>query len=504
MFGLLITIALVAAVDMEEWDPIKNQLKDFMASTDGPIGTLTTSGGTPVSDHEATSTLDTDSVIDNEYFLDKITHFVEEKIPERIVHPKGSGAFGYFEVTHDISDICKANFLSKVGKKTPIAARLSTTRGNRGGSDVNRDTRGMSIKFYTEEGNLDLTGFSTSVFTIKDAVHFDSANHAAGINPATGFTDISTFWDFLSSLPESIFLVLQLFSDLGIPAGYAHMAAHPIHTYQVVNDCGVYHFVRFHFIPDAGIKHLTSAEAKNISSNDPDFMGRDLFTRIAKGQYPTWTVSVQILSEADLKKTGHIVFDVTTLISTRDFPLLPVGKIVLNENPNNYHAQVEQMAFCPSSLVPGILGAPDKLFLARRLAYRHSQMYRLGSNFKKIPVNCPFRVDTHTYVRDGVPPVGDNEKGAPNYYPNSFNGAEPYREKYNSKLIKIKETSRVNNLGQAAEYYEELSSGEKSRLIDNFSDGLKGALPMIQIKVLNLIKRIHRKLGEQLAKKLKM
>ncbi|XP_023936921.2 catalase-like [Bicyclus anynana] len=473
-----------------------------MNSFQGPIGVLTTSGGTPVSYDEATSTFDIDSVIDNEYFLDKITHFVEEKIPERIVHPKGSGAFGYFEVTHDISDICKAHFLSKIGEKTPIAVRLSTTQGHRGSPDLSRDSRGFSIKFYTKEGNLDLLGFSTPVFNFKDPINFDAINHAIGRNPATGFLDFSTLWDMISSFPDAFFITLMVFSDMGIPASYTNMAGHPIHTYQVVNDRGVNHFVRFHFTPDAGVKTLSSEEARNISSIDPDYLGRDLYTRIAKGDYPSWTVSVQILSEKDIKKTGPVVFDVTTLISEKIFPLQPVGKIVLNKNYDNFHAQVEQMAFCPSSLVPGILGAPDKLFQARRLAYRHTQMYRLGSNFKKIPVNCPYRVSAHTYLRDGVPPVGDNEKGAPNYYPNSFNGAEPYREKYKSKLIKIKETNRVNNRAQTAQYYEELSPGEKSRLIDNLTAGVGLAVPVIQTRVVKVLKGIHPDLGQRLANNL--
>ncbi|XP_052738579.1 catalase-like [Bicyclus anynana] len=480
---LIFLIQWAAAMDKNEWDPVKNQILDFKYNNTDPIGMLTTRGGAPVYYREATSTFNLRSLLHSEYFLEKITHIATEKIPERVVHAKGTGAFGYFQVTHDISHFCKAKFLSKVGKKTPIAVRFSTTQGFRGSSDLRRDTRGFAVKFYTEEGNLDIVGFNTP-------------------NPATFLSDRSTLWDIATSLPESIFSLLMVLSDMGIPASYTTMNGFGIHTFQVVNNSGVNFYVRFYFKPDAGVKNLFTNEAMNISGIDPDYLSRDFYRKIAKGQRPSWTLCVQILSESDIKKIGHVVFDVTTIISTKEFPLHPVGRIVLTENFNNYHAQVEQMAFCPSSLVPGILGAPDKTFDARRIAHRHAQVYRLGGNFKNIPVNCPFQVRTHTYVRDGVPPVGDNERNAPNYYPNSFHGAQPYKEKYYTNLIDIKETNRPNNFVQAAEYYNELKPEERARLIENLTASVRSALKIIQIKVIKLLSSIHQDLGRLLAKNL--
>ncbi|CAH2236190.1 jg24085 [Pararge aegeria aegeria] len=448
MLALLIIFAVsVMAMQEDQWDPVKNHMLEFKENTDGPIGMLTSSGGAPIPYCEATNSLN-NRLINNEFFMDAITHVNRERIPERVVHAKGTGAFGYFEVTHDISNICKADFLNDVGKKTPIAVRFSTTQGSRGSSDLNREVRGFSIKFYTEEGNLDLIGLKTP------------------------------FVSLISSMPQE--------------------------EIQVVNKNREIHFVRFHILPDAGIKNLMSAEARNISSFDPDYVSRNLYQQIGKGEFPSWTVSVQILSKADVKRMGYKAFEVSRVIPTKDFPLHPIGKIVLDKNFNNFHAQIEQLAFCPSNLVPGILGGPDIMYESRRFAYRDAQSYRLGGNFKKIPVNCPFQTNTYTINRDGVGPVGSNEEDVPSYYPNSFNGPEPNSESHCSSLIKIYE-EKAYNFDQAAEFYaNELTSDEKTRLIENLVFELQPAVKMIQEKTIKLLTTIHPDLGNRVAKQMNL
>ncbi|XP_039749187.1 catalase-like [Pararge aegeria] len=504
MLALLIIFAVsVMAMQEDQWDPVKNHMLEFKENTDGPIGMLTSSGGAPIPYCEATNSLN-NRLINNEFFMDAITHVNRERIPERVVHAKGTGAFGYFEVTHDISNICKADFLNDVGKKTPIAVRFSTTQGSRGSSDLNREVKGFSIKFYTEEGNLDLIGFNTPMYTFKDPIRFPNFVHATGRNPGTFLFDRSTFWDVITLNPESMFLFLRVFSDYGIPASYVNMPGFPIHTFQVVNKNREIHFVRFHILPDAGIKNLMSAEARNISSFDPDYVSRNLYQQIGKGEFPSWTVSVQILSKADVKRMGYKAFEVSRVIPTKDFPLHPIGKIVLDKNFNNFHAQIEQLAFCPSNLVPGILGGPDIMYESRRFAYRDAQSYRLGGNFKKIPVNCPFQTNTYTINRDGVGPVGSNEEDVPSYYPNSFNGPEPNSESHCSSLIKIYE-EKAYNFDQAAEFYaNELTSDEKTRLIENLVFELQPAVKMIQEKTIKLLTTIHPDLGNRVAKQMNL
>ncbi|XP_045764339.1 catalase-like [Maniola jurtina] len=503
---LLLLVAVITELsavvtETEQWDPAGDQTLLFKNKTNGPIGMLTTSGGAPVSYEDATNTLNT-PLIHNEFFMDTITHRVRENIPPRPVHAKGTGAFGYFEVTHDISHVCKAAFLKKIGTKTPVAVRFSTGEGERGSSDLNRDSRGFAVKFYTEEGNLDLLGFHTPVYPYKDPLNAGTRWHGTKRNPASNLYDFNTYWDVVTLIPEMINFYLLLYSDGGIPASYRNMPGYPIHTYQVENENGDEHFVRFHILPDAGIKNLRSEEARNLSAIDPDYLRRDLYRAIGNGDFPSWTVSVQILSTADVNKVGSQVFDVTRTIPLKEFPLHPIGKIVVNRNAKNFFAEIEQLAFCPANLVPGILGAPDKLFEARRLAYRDSHLYRLGANVKKIPVNCPFQTKTFTYLRDGVPPVGNNEEDAPNYYPNSFNGPVPYMPKHKSALINIVE-GKADNFDQAAEFYaNELTNDERTRLIENLVLPLQNVHKFIQERAINIFTTIHPDLGNRLAQAL--
>lgn len=455
---------------------------------------MTTSAGAPIEYTDARVTLNR-RLIFNEYFMDSLTHLVRERIPERLVHAKAGGAFGYFEVTHDITHICNAKMFSSVGKKTPVAVRFSPVVVERGGIDTSRDARGYAVKFYTEDGNFDMVGFSTPMYVYKDPLLFTAFVRAQKRNPATNLIDGNMLWDFLTLNSESLHMFMLVFSDRGIPDGYRHMPGFGIHTFEVVNKYDEKYFIRFHFTPDAGVKNLFTEEARKIAAVDPDYATRDLYRAIGNGDYPSWTVAVQVLTLDDVKHAGFDVFDVTKVLPLDRYPLTPLGRMVLNKNPLNYHAEIEQLAFNPANLVPGILGGPDKVFEARRLAYRDAQYYRLGANFNKIPVNCPIQAAVLAYNRDGGPPVKDNERDRPNYYPNSFNGAVEYKDKNRVELLEIYQDP-PNNFEQVTELYvNEFSKEERNRLIENILYSLGPAAKFLQERAVKLFTLVHPDLG---------
>ncbi|KAJ2946877.1 hypothetical protein O0L34_g16210 [Tuta absoluta] len=490
---LAVVTAVVAKIQN---DPAGQQIVNFKKKTSGPIGIMTTSAGAPI-DHHETVTLNK-PLIFNEYFMDTMTHLVRERIPERLVHAKAGGAFGYFEVTHDITHICKAKMFSQVGKRTPIAARFSPVVVEKGGIDTSRDARGFAVKFYTEDGNFDIVGFSTPMYVYKDPILFPTFVRAQKRNPSTNLIDGNMLWDFLTLRPESLHMFLLVFSDRGIPDGYRHMPGFGIHTFEVANKKGEKYFIRFHFYPDAGIKNLRTEEARKISAVDPDYATRDLYNAIGNGDFPTWDVQIQVLTYDDVKEAGFDVFDVTKVLPLDKYPLKPLGKMVLNKNPVNYFAEIEQLAYSPANLVPGILGGPDKVFEARRLAYRDAQYFRLGANFNNIPVNCPIQAVVHAYNRDGTPPVKDNEKDKPNYYPNTFNGAVPYKEPKRAELIDIYQ-DEANNFDQATELYiNEITPEERTRLVENILYSLGPVTKELQQRAVKFFSVIHPDLGSRI------
>ncbi|CAG4976650.1 unnamed protein product [Colias eurytheme] len=490
----LIGIMAIATVSAKS-DP-GQQIILFKEKTSGPIGIMTTSAGAPI-EYKDTNTLNT-RLIFNEFFMDSLTHLVRERIPERIVHAVAGGAFGYFEVTHDITHICKAKLFSRVGKKTPIAARFSPVVVERGGSDTSRDARGFAVKFYTEDGNFDIVGFNTPMYVYNDPILFPTFVRSQKKNPATNLYDANTLWDFLTLRPESFHMFLLVFGDRGIPDGYHHMPGFGIHTFEVVNEHGEKHFIRFHFMPDAGIKNLRTEEARKISAEDADYNTRTLYRSIANGDFPSWSVSIQVLTLDDVKNARINVFDVTKVLPLDEYPLRPLGKMVLNKNAVNYFAEIEQLAFNPANLVPGILGGPDKVFEARRLAYRDAQYYRLGANFNRIPVNCPIQSKNLAYNRDGKPPVKDNGKDTPNYYPNSFNGPVPYEDHKRGELLRIYEED-ANNFEQATELYvNEITTEERSRLVENVLYSLGPAAKFLQERAVKIFYIIHPDLGSRI------
>lgn len=354
------------------------------------------------------------------HLIDKLAHFDRERIPERVVHAKGAGAHGYFEVTDDVTQWCKAKFLDTVGKRTPIFTRFSTVGGEKGSADTERDPRGFAVKFYTEEGNWDMTGNNTPVFFIRDPVKFPDFIHTQKRNPQTNCKDANMFWDFLSQTPESAHQVTILFSDRGTPYGYRHMNGYGSHTFRWVNAKGEVFYVKWHFKTDAGIKNFTGPEADKMKSVDGDFATGELFNHIQSGNSATWTMHAQVMPEADAANYEWNIFDITKVWPHTDYPLQRVGKLVLNRNPENYFAEVEQVAFSPGHVVPGIEPSQDKMLQGRLFSYPDTHRHRLGANYEQIPVNCPYRVKIANGIRDGPMNVNGNQGNAKNYEPSSF------------------------------------------------------------------------------------
>lgn len=393
---------------------------------------LTTASGKPFAENENSQTVGPRGPVLLQDFIlhEKMAHFNRERIPERVVHAKGSAAYGTFTVTHDITKYTKAKIFSQIGKKTDMILRFSTVGGERGSADTERDPRGFAMKFYTEDGNWDLVGNNTPVFFIKDAKKFGDFIHTQKRDPQTNMKSPTMMWDFWSLNPESLHQVMILMSDRGTPHGFRHMHGFGSHTFSFINAQNERFYVKFHIKTAQGIKNFTDAEAAEMKSKDMDFAQRDLFENIQRGNFPKWHFKVQIMTEAE-SRTYHInPFDLTKVWPHGDYPLIDVGTIELNRNPDNYFAEVEQSAFAPAHVVDGIGYSPDKMLQGRLLSYPDAHRYRLGANFEQIPVNrCPFAVNN--YQRDGAMRVDGNGGSAPNYFPNSFDNIvvdESYKE----------------------------------------------------------------------------
>jgi len=391
---------------------------------------LTTNQGSSVPDDQNSLTAGKDGyvMLQDVHLIEKLAHFNRERIPERVVHAKGAGAGGYFEVTKDVTKYTKAKFLSEVGKRTEVFVRFSTVGGEKGSADAERDPRGFAVKFYTEDGNYDLVGNNTPVFFIRDPLKFPDFIHTQKRHPGTNLKDANMFWDFLSLTPESVHQVTILFSDRGTPRSYRHMNGYSSHTYKWYNESGEVFWVKYHFKTDQGIQNLTREEAEHIKGTDPDHATRDLFNAIKNGDYPSWTLQMQIMPAKDAETYRFNPFDVTKVWPHGDYPPIDIGKMVLNRNPSNYFAEVEQAAFSPGNFVPGIGASPDRMLQGRLFAYHDAHRYRLGPNYLLLPVNQPKGVKVKNYQRDGYMRFDGNFSDEPNYYPNSFGGPEPNPE----------------------------------------------------------------------------
>lgn len=437
-----------------------------------------------------------------------MAHFTRERIPERVVHAKGAGAFGYFEVTHDITKYSAAKLFSSIGKRTPISIRFSTVAGESGSADSVRDPRGFAMKFYTEDGIWDLVGNNTPIFFIRDPILFPHFIHSQKRNPQTHLKDPNMFWDFITLRPETTHQTLFVFSDRGIPDGFRYMNGYGSHTFKLINAQGKYVWCKFHHKTNQGIKNLDVKRAAELSGSQPDYALKDLYNAIANGDFPSWTTYIQVMTEEQAEKSKFNPFDLTKVWPQGEYPLIPVGKFVLNRNPENYFADVEQAAYSPSHLVPGIDSSPDRMLQGRLFAYDDTHRHRLGTNYLQLPVNCPFK--SRHYQRDGFH-QRDNFGGAPNYHPNSFNGPDG-----ESRVISLNppfqvsgDANRYSSLGeddfsQSRVFYQKvLDQAHRERLIANIVDALKDAVDFIQERAVKMFSQVDPTLGQRLADGLK-
>ncbi len=470
---------------------------------------LTTASGMPVDDDQNTITAGPrgPALMQDVHLLEKLAHFNRERIPERVVHAKGAGAYGTFECTADMSQYTRAKFLSEAGKKTEVFARFSTVGGEKGSADSARDPRGFAVKFYTEEGNYDMTGNNTPVFFIRDPLKFPDFIHTQKRQPATNAPDPDMFWDFLSLTPESIHQVTVLFSDRGTPKSYRHMNGYSSHTFKWYNAKGDYCWVQYHFKTEQGNKTLTRQEAAQLASENPDHATCDLRDAIDKGDCPSWKVCVQIMPAEDALTYRWNINDITKVWPHADYPLIEIGRMTLNRNPDNYFAEVEQSAFSPGNFVPGIATSPDKMLQARIISYHDAHLHRLGTNYQLLPVNAPKACKAHTYQRDGAMRRDDNGKGGPNYWPNSMGGpgpdasvAEPPIE-LDGVAARHPQELTDDDFFQAGELYRRvMTDTDREHLVGNIVAHLGGAMKRIQLRQAAIFFKADPDYGTQVAK----
>lgn len=447
---------------------------------------MTTAAGAPVAENQNIQTAGErgPALMQNVWMMEKLAHFNRERIPERVVHAKGTAAFGTLTITGDITKYTQAAIFSEVGKKTDLLLRFSTVAGERGAADTERDVRGFAIKFYTEEGNWDLVGNNTPVFFIKDPLKFPDFIHTQKRDPKTNLRSATAAWDFWSLSPETLHQVMILMSDRGIPKNLRKMHGFGSHTFSFINAKGERHWVKFHFKSMQGIDNLTNAEAAKIVGDDREYSQRDLYTHIAKGKFPRWKMCVQVMTEEQARTYKVNPFDLTKVWSHKDYPLIEVGVMELNRNPENYFADVEQAAFNPANVVPGISFSPDRMLQGRLFAYADAARYRLGANFESLPVNMP-KCPVHNHHRDGMMALGTNGGAEPNYQPNSFSGSTDNRSLIDPPL----ETGAAWNYDHRADndYYTQpgdlyrlLPKDEQDRLTSNVAEAMQGVPVEIQ------------------------
>lgn len=467
---------------------------------------MTTAAGTPVADNQNSETAGPRGpVLMQDYqLMEKMAHFNRERVPERVVHAKGAGAYGKFTVTSDISKYTRAKLFSRVGNSCGMFARFSTVAGELGSADTARDPRGFALKFYTEEGNWDMVGNNTPVFFIRDPLKFSDFIHSQKRDPATGLRDNTMQWDFWSLSPESLHQVTTLFSDRGIPATYRNMNGYSSHTYSLWNDQGERYWVKWHFKTLQGIKTLTNEQASEIAGSDLDYHRRDLHAAIERGEFPKWKVQVQIMPEKEAETYPIHPFDLTKVWPHKDYPPIDVGIMELNRNPQNYFAEVEQAAFEPGNMPPGIGASPDKVLQARLLSYPDAHRYRIGINYAALDVNKP-QCPVQTYHRDGQTRFDGNNGGAVNYQPNSFDGpVEDPRMK--EPPLKISgDADRYNHrdgnedYSQAGDLYRLMNAGQKAQLIGNLVGALKPVPRFIQARQIGHFYKADPEYGSRVA-----
>ena len=459
--------------------------------------TMTTTGGNPIADNQnSLTTGERGPVLLQDYqLIQKLAHQNRERIPERVVHAKGSGAFGVLEITEDISKYTKAKVLQK-GEKTKLLLRFSTVAGERGAADAERDVRGFALKFYTKEGNWDLVGNNTPVFFVRDAYKFPDFIHTQKRDPQTNLRSNTAMWDFWSLSPESLHQVTILMSDRGLPKSYRNVNGYGSHTYSLINSKNERFWVKFHFKTLQGIETLTNKEAEAIVGKDRESNQRDLFENIEKGNFPKWSFEIQIMSEEEAKKCSFNPFDLTKVWPHGDYPMIKVGTMTLNENPKNYFQQVEQASFSPSNIVPGISYSPDKMLQARIFSYPDAQRYRVGTHYEMLPVNRPI-VEVNTYNLDGSMNFDIKEPTKAFYEPNSFDGPVEDKSYLEPDLavgdIAKRYDHRVGNddFSQPRALFLLMSNSQKEQLFSNIKDAMAGVPRDIVDRQIALFEKVH-------------
>ncbi len=470
---------------------------------------LTSAAGIPAASNDTALTAGARGplLVQDWQLFEKHAHFNRERIPERIVHAKGSGAYGSFTVTNDISKYSKAAMFSQIGKKIDVFLRFSTVAGERGSADAERDVRGFAIKFYTDEGNFDLVGNNTPVFFIRDPYKFPDFIHSQKRDPKSNLRSNTAQWDFWSLSPESTHQVTILFSDRGQPQSYRHINGYGSHSYSFINAGNERFWVKFHFKTRQGIKN--NADTAAIIGNDRESHQRDLYESIEKGDFPQWDVKVQIMPEEEAEKTPYNPFDLTKIWPHGDYPLIDVGVLELNRMPENYHAEVEQAAFSPGNVVPGISHSPDKMLQFRIFSYADTQRHRLGVNHDRLPVNAP-RCPMHSYHRDGQMRFDNNGGAQVNYAPNSFDGPAPDASVMEPALKISGDAGRydpldgqgVDDFSQAGDLFRIMSPEQQDSLMNAIAGAMHGIPEEIALRQIGHFTKADPAYGTGVARRL--
>ncbi len=472
---------------------------------------LTTSAGMPVSDDENSQTFGLNGPIamQDHHLIEKLAHFNRERIPERVVHARGSGAYGTFRLTKSLKEHTVADFLQQVGDETNVFLRFSTVGGEQGSSDMVRDPRGFAVKFYTRDGNYDVVGNNTPVFFLRDPIKFPDFIHTQKRCPMRGINNPNAVWDFWSQNPQSLHQVFILMSDRGIPKSYRHMNGYGSHTFGMWNSKQERFWIKWHFKTNQGIKNLSNSEAAKIAGVSPQAAQADLFDSIEKGEFPSWTVKIQIMPFSDAEKYPA-AFDLTKVWEHKDYPLIEVGQLELNKNPKNYFAEVEQSAFSPSNFVPGIGASPDRMLQARLFAYPDAHRYRIGTNFNSLEVNSPKKTTVNNYQVDGAmcPARGITNKNYSTYDNSHFDGnnhpssdisvKEPALPLQKGSLDRFDHRLDIDDYTQAENLYKGMSDDQKQQLSDNIAASLGGARPDIRERMFVHLEKVNKRLAENI------
>ncbi len=474
---------------------------------------LTTSAGAPIADNQNSMTAGPRGpvLLQDYQLIEKLAHQNRERIPERPVHAKGWGAYGVLTITNDVTRYSKASLFSEIGKQTPMIARFSTVAGELGAADAERDVRGFALKFYTEEGNWDMVGNNTPIFFVRDPYKFPDFIHTQKRHPRTNLRSPAAMWDFWSLSPESLHQVTILMSDRGLPVSVRHINGYGSHTFSLINAEGERFWVKFHFKTLQGHKHWTNAEAAEVVGRTRESTQEDLYNAIEKGDFPKWRFCIQVMSEADAEKTSFNPFDLTKVWPHGDYPLIEVGVLELNRNPDNYFAEIEQVAFAPSNIVPGIGFSPDKMLQARIFSYADAHRYRLGTHYEALPVNAP-KCPVRHYHKDGPMRFFDNNHQTPDafYEPNSFDGPaedDRFREpplRISGDADRYDHREGNDDYSQPRALFQLFDADQRERLFSNIADAMSGVPEFIIERQLGHFEKVHPEYAAGVARALKM